>query len=415
MKIRKIEVAIKILFIVSLVFILHHKTNILKPFDDLIFIFHSFVSSESSVCEKLSSIDNTNDDWKIFSFTSDKENVNVAIIPKSCYLNKFLSISPLDRCRLTSNLRKLLTSSDAKFVVFDIDLSPLPKIENGNPVSKYYAYCQRKLNSFLESLLSKGIKLVLLDPESFYGESLPPLVKDWKKSMERKGIVFASAKSPLSMGIALRYKLDNSLVGRLLSLMKIEKDEVEKDKEIFINYGFKLNNIKKIDSDIIFIGAGYGKDFFFTPAGVLPGIFVHALAFLSFYKPKKEEAYVGFLMDLIFATVFYFIFSKLWRSILLERKYYYFDFKYVLLIVFILFFGFVSIFISYLLFESMNILTSPIPILIGLVYDSLSNSLLEECRESLKIESLVDNRYLLFKLGFMFSVVAYALSLMFKH
>jgi len=388
-KLKGINKAIHIIFLVSLIFILHHKTHLLNFFDKLALTITSIL--ETSDYEK--TINNLKIKTFPFAHFEDKQSeikLDIFLISKKDYTVTFGSISPLDRCYLANILReKLLSNTNIKKVIFDIDISPICQ-NSQTPLKKEYLECQNQLNEILRDFFRRGGKIITIPPKLFQylDKDQCNNVKTWKEEMEKKfHVKFLSPNIIAPFGIALYYP-QNSLGSFILESEKNTEahDEHYEEEGIVINYKDFNLKIGQSGSDTVFVGGIYDpRDYINTPVGKLPGVLIHALGYLSILKPinmhSTEANVIAFSLDLLTAILISLLFGKLWHLFLKAKfsyeKFIIFSFNLILVAALIL--GF-SIIIRLIYFK-LNIFISIIPILISLFFDSFNGSIIEVIEE----------------------------------
>jgi len=385
---KKLNKIVHIFFIVSVIFILHHKTHILDIFDKLAFSITSLVES-SGYKEKLKTLNNGTLPILSLKSKDNKAKVDLLLITKKDYTILFGGISPLDRCYLSSILKdKILSNRNIRKIVFDIDLSPICQ-GSKTPFKDKFIKCQRELDNVLSEFIKKGGEVVIIPPKIFQDIDTKFCynVRTWENKLKSLGVKFLSPKIISTFGIALYYPT-NSLGAFCLKKEEEETSEIDKSEHenLLINYKDFVLQKHTSKSDVIFIGGTYDpRDYLITPVGNLPGVIVHALGYLSFLKPIDMHSWISkllaFSFDLITAIIVSIIFSKLWHIFLKSQFNYekFIIFATSIFIVFIFFFIF-SLIIG-IIYKKFNILISIIPILISLFFDSFNGSLVETLEE----------------------------------
>ena len=410
---------VKLLFLASIVFLIHHKTDLLKPFDDMsVALINIFSENETQFPSNLKGTPV----FKVVpdSDTSRKEHpFYVTLISKDAYLNTFLGISPLDRCVLSRMLTNIL-DRDPKVLAIDIDLSPICSNNRNSKVYSYYQNCQRELDKILKSHAQKT-KIVLIDPSKFQGISNSCL-SSWKKEMKNAGIIFADPTVSTSLGIALYYPANSPSLGKeVAEYLEPEREESHEHhhSRIPINFKVKVEKATYIaHHSIVFFGGAYSSlDKFETPIGKFPGVFIHAFGALSILNPTKESGLLAYAADVAIAILTFIVINYILFKSFSERKEKkenilfcikdFFYNTYSIILSAVLFIILISLVATIFLYKHFNILISPIPIVIGVFLDGLFGIILENLEKHSPVHRLSElNTFC--KTGIMLSFIAYS-------
>ena len=438
---------VKLLFLASIVFFIHHKTDLLKPFDDMsVTLINICSASSENKTQNLSDLKGT----PIFKVVPSSDNRReehefyVMLISKCAYLNKFLGVSPLDRCALSEILTDIL-DKDPQVLAIDIDLSPIYSNNRDSKIYTYYQNCQRELDRILKSH-AKKTKIILIDPSKFQElnvnssernvstsclSSWKEEIEKWKKEMEKAGIDFADPTVFTSLGIALYYPINSPSLGKEVAeyLEAGREDSHEHHhSKIPINFKVKVEKVTDITNhSVVFFGGAYSSlDKFETPIGKFPGVFIHAFGALSILNPTKESGLLAYAADVAIAILTFIVINyillrsfdvrsfderkKRDKNILKDilsciRDFFYNTYSVVLLAVFCI--VFISLVLTIVLYKHFGILISPIPIVIGVLLDGLFGIILENLEKRSPHHSF--NRFNTYcKAGIMLGFIAYS-------
>ena len=410
---------VKLLFLASVVFLIHHKTDLLKPFDDMSIALIDILSEdEIQITSNLKSIPTFS-----VALNSDrnkkKQKFYVIVINKTVYLDTFLGISPLDRCALSAVLSNILKKKP-KLLAIDIDLSPICSNNKENSIYSYYENCQRKLDKILKSYAQKT-KIILIDPYKFQ-EFNNNCLSSWKEEMKNAGIVFADPTVSTSLGIALYYPIDFPSLGKKVTeyLESERKDSHEHyHSKIPINFKIEVEKVTDIKQhSVVFFGGAYSSlDKFETPIGKFPGVFIHAFGALSILNPAKENGLLAYAADVTIAILTFIMinyillrsFSKYEKKkgniLSCIRNFFYNTYSIILSATFLI--TFISLVVTVVLYKHFSILISPIPIIIGVFLDGLFGIVLENLEKHSPSHSF--SRFSTYcKAGIMLSFIAYS-------
>jgi hypothetical protein len=337
--------------------------------------------------------------------------------------DRYRGRSPLDRCQLLDDLFKLYRARPALLVV-DIDLSPalwITKV-HADASSALERERQRACELGLYRLIEERadeVETVLMDPFELADPDASRAKKDWKCSMEASGVHFGSAQIPVSFGLALRGEAGpHSLVGVAAGALgdQRHRDASHDEGAILIDPrlyrgpgGLGVVSVRELESGyvefypggrveswngwhylggrIVFFGAGYGseEDTYLTPGGEFYGVEVQAAALLSRLDPLSEHSPLSLLADLAFAGAFGLATAWCWDRYREDRK------KrgqpgrrgtagvwVILLGVTVIGLLAVSLKISTWLLQDAGVWSSPLPVMIGMMIDSITGRWLED-------------------------------------
>jgi len=381
-----------VVFIASVVFLLHHFTTVFLPFDYMALHLNTALALDEKKLDKQYNSKVSENKFSSKFIVKKLENSDqytpiVLLYDQNKFNYRFKGITPLDRCILANDLKYILEAGP-KVLAIDIDLSPLEYAD------KNYETCQKKLNKIL---IKHNNKIVLVEPINENEKALK-----WKKQLEENGILFANPNIIASLGIVLnKNPFANSLAkivyGKVSSRYLNERLHHEEKEENFhiepINYytaGRFINgkdDKTSLKNKVVFLGGSYGVgDLYLTPIAInVPGVIIHAYDYFSNLHPIETEGLVNllaFLLDVSFAFIVGFIMKKMWGKyiILLKRKE---TFSYIIIVgnfFILLIFAFFGIFLASVLLK-WNIWFSPIPIIIGVFIDGIISALVEQLEE----------------------------------
>lgn len=238
--------------------------------------------------------------------------------------------SPLDRCRLKADLRRLYAAQPALLVV-DLDLSPalwLMKQEANEavrPEVNRQRRCEGKLYDLIKTQATR-VPTVLMSPFDLDDQAAAQAKKQWKCGMEASGVRFGSGAIPVRFGLALRSEVGpDSLVGRAQAALEPDRHAgsgAHGEKPMLVDPrmyrgrgGVGVISLRELEASngwhhlggrIVFFGAGYGSegDTFLTPGGEFYGVDFHAAALLSRLYPLAVHHLLDIVTDLAFAFSF---------------------------------------------------------------------------------------------------------------
>jgi CHASE2 domain-containing sensor protein len=259
-------------------------------------------------------------------------------INQADYDARYLARSPLDRCRLKTDLRRVYDAKPDVLVV-DIDLSPAEWLTENSQDPQ--AACQRELYELIKDFSSLiPTPTVLMEPFE------PEKTKEWRKDMKAAGLTFGGAHIPVSFGLALRSDTHpESLVGAAyeayerLHPKEIGEGTQHGGEAIVIDprkYRGKRSILAiplccladdarphSLRGHVAFFGAAYGSegDTFLTPVGEIYGVEVHAASLLSMLEPPPGTRLLGPVLDFIFAVAFGLMLTLCWDGYSKARRY----------------------------------------------------------------------------------------------
>lgn len=371
--------------------------------------------------------------------------VVVGIDPQT-YNEVYLERSPLERCVIRDHLSKIYDLKP-KLVVVDLDLSPAPEPPKHDMYQRSSGTaCQNQLDNFIKERAFKGNKIVIAAP---FGNKWTKAQEKWLCQMEKAGVRFGSAKLPVEYGVVLSYySAPNTMAQTEKALWNSgtvagvcdakcisnkngtencrdpERDlgknfansfQPSKADIAILNFraaqailreiGLKEWDEKKKeilpDNNVVFFGATYGEDDkHLTPIDELYGVHIHAAAFVSSFSEVKElNTFPGLILDflihILFALVFGVVIAKCWEGYFNLRLDSESAIKQQLapLWVISLFLGvlistLVLLWISLCLLGKFGIWLSPVPIAIGMLFESfVSGSVSEAIRTNQELNN----------------------------
>ncbi|ADU96177.1 hypothetical protein Theam_0204 [Thermovibrio ammonificans HB-1] len=240
--------------------------------------------------------------FAVTAYSGSGHKVDIYTVTPGLYSLLFGRVSPLDRCKL-AELVDGIERKGYRLIVFDLDLSPL--CSGSTPFSAYYDRCQRRLDGELKLLASSGSLVVVMEPSAVSGTGA--CVERWKEELQRAGVHFASPYLLASGGVVLSYP-PNSLASVAFALAGGERPK----KEFLISYKDVSFKRGPSNAEVAFVGGSFdGRDYFYTPQGKMPGLFIHAAAFLTLYKPYKSWKFLSYLFTFLFVMLVSRLFERL--------------------------------------------------------------------------------------------------------
>lgn len=359
---------------------------------------------------------------------SAPEVVVVGIGPDT-HANQYLERAPLNRCVISEHLKQIY-AAQPHLVVVDLDLSPVlepasaaaQNIPGKNKISETdYGWetttnCHEKLKTLIVKN-SRIVRTVLLAP---FQNKWSKEQENWVSDLEKACVYFASGELPIEYGIVLSYydrpgtlartaetlwkneiPCDRALVSSPRSLdfsetkkqvlnfqasHRVVKEGIEIAKLLTAaDEGADVAEPLKVDlrGKVVFFGARWGQDDqFLTPIDEMHGVDLHAMAFITAFNRviEHESSFYNilkFLVDVAFGLTFSVIIASCWHRYFnlrldvssvrsqLEAPYW---------IVVLLAGVFVSMMVctvlSLWLLSSFGIWASPVPIAIGMLFES---------------------------------------------
>lgn len=322
----------------------------------------------------------------------------VVEIDQRRYEEQYSARAPLDRCALHRDLTRVYEARP-RLLVVDIDLSPalwlmtLPREDPSNQKD-----CEERLYRLLEEHAEKT-RTVLVAPFELAdadGRNQAPrrTREDWQRRMTARGIGFGDAELPVTFGLTLRARTDpESVVGAASKAWEADtpptvshgSDSILIDPRRYYARPGGLHLVRDLDrlapgalaGARVFFGAAFGsrEDTFLTPVGEIYGVEVHAAALLSNLDRQRlaEHHPLNFVFDLVFAVSFGVVMAWCWHRYLAGRLagretagvYV------VLLLLSTGTFLVALVAVSVFLFRYLGVWASPVPIMIGMLVDSV--------------------------------------------
>lgn len=343
--------------------------------------------------------------------------VVVVGIDSETHKSEYLERSPLNRCVIRDHLSKIY-DLEPKLVIVDLDLSPGPKPgteaqpskpHKHSPSKKDYGWgdeitCQRELNDFIKERTREGAKIVIAAP---FGDEWSDDQKEWVCEMERANVRFGSAKLPVEYGVVLSHYTDPRTLAQTAKALLNDIEYIPEKcgdgnpfqpseaNSALLNFkayqpvplAIELANWNeekgKPHGDVVFFGAMYGEeDRHLTPVDELYGVNLHAVAFVSaFYKVNEHDTFWGhiqsFCLDVLFAFIFGIVIAKCWHRYFILRldstsatKQQFAPVYVIALLAGVLMGILLLLWISLYFLSEHGIWTSPVPIAIGMLFES---------------------------------------------
>jgi hypothetical protein len=372
-------IAISFFFVNGIIFILDNKLGYFN-------LLHSAMlqSVESSYDNKSEYMDST-------------ESIAVLITNK-LFEKGFNSKTPLDKDKIAYFIEEIIKQSP-KSIIFDLDISPDYNFGAKEQQSKTKLYELLKNNS-------SNVDIVL--PFAFFSQTIENqnLKYNWVKEMCNANIKFAFPLLTNEIGSVSQYFEDPYHVSLILNnqirkedlcdYTKNNKYQIEDIINIFKvqskSYTKKPINYQKINSStinidsfedinkynfnnkVIFLGGSYGfGDSYLTPYGDKYGVeILNAIYYSLNHSIEKSNVYLTLIIyDIIMGFSFGYILNLLLNSrenIESKKMLFYNNLKLISLIVF---FYFMSLYISGYLFHNLYMWMNPVPLLIGMFLDGI--------------------------------------------
>jgi CHASE2 domain-containing protein len=328
----------------------------------------------------------------------------VVEIDQRRYEEQYSARAPLDRCALHRDLTRVYEAGP-RLLVVDIDLSPALWLMNPSRQDPSdQKGCEERLYRLLEDHADKT-RTVLVAPFELSdsdgrNQSARQTREAWQGRMRARGIGFGDAELPVTFGLTLRAHTDaKSLVGAASKAWEADNPPTAShpSDSILIDprrYAARPAGVHLRDVDgltpgalagpPVFFGAAFGsrEDTFLTPVGEIYGVEVHAAALLSNLDRRRlaEHHPLNFVFDLAFAAGFGVVMAWCWSRYLAGRL----AGRetagvYVVLLllstgVFLL--GLVTV--SVFLFKYLGVWASPVPIMVGMLADSVVSRWFED-------------------------------------
>jgi CHASE2 domain-containing sensor protein len=353
----------------------------------------------------------------------------VVEIDQPVFENEFEEKTPLDRTQLKKYLEAIYAAKP-DIVVVDLDISPMfkPAADSGTcsgfPAST--APGEEGLYSIIKDAgtSAEPITTVLLEPFPTENKQLACWRDNWRTSMASKHVVFGDGEVPVRYGVHAELSdKDESLVRKVERAARAESAEHDHSKpdeskaeparrldprqllkgvqllplskfvpETLTNtLTFELGDAVKLNphhKKVVFFGAAYGgDDLFLTAVGEIYGVEAHAAGYVS--DIVEDRHVVDFGLDFVIAIVFGLVIAFFWRK--------YFDARlsdnavtrelaklWVIGLVLsvlslVVFLSFVS-----LLLLRFGIWLSPIPLAIGMLFDSFVSGSVDQATHKFK-------------------------------
>lgn len=247
--------------------------------------------------------------------------VAAVLIDQETYDSRYLERSPLHRCPLVQDLRKVYEAEPTPgLVVIDLDLSPAPLART----SAQEHECEADLDTLLSA---NGARTILMNPLPITSEEATHVKNMWKADLERKGVRFGNVQIPVQYGLLISQYCDpkslaalaylaarsplapsNCLTRRAgertlslinarhyLSVSPVPLTAADAPPASRVTFDERLSQeLRTIQQNaraggrlVLFFGASYGPDVdvYVTPVGELHGVEVHAASFLSLFDP----------------------------------------------------------------------------------------------------------------------------------
>lgn len=264
--------------------------------------------------------------------------VSIVGIDNDDYSRRYGGESPLDRCTLARDFTALETKKP-EVVVVDFDLSPLPSPTAGQ------ALCQQTLDHALDHAASRIVLLYPFDDVSAQPVT-DPVTVGWARQRCRAGLNFATATLPVmsrymvtqmqpdgqhGLAFVARHPDDRSLCDALIStggqlgarlgqLLRVKPDSP-------INFTQAMQQAPKaatlhlfmqrpllLPHSALFWGGTWGSDDqYFTPLGVMPGVWIHAAEWVTLQEHVRKPSPIwAMCLDIFMAYLFSIVVDSFW-------------------------------------------------------------------------------------------------------
>lgn len=272
-------------------------------------------------------------------------------IDNETFEGNFREQSPLNRCELARQLDAIY-DREPTLVVVDLDLSPtIASIKEG--IGSADAICQERLNRRI--IEAHSTKTVLLNPFVASTREINDTRESWKREMQAAGILFGDGSLPVHIGtVQSQYLHQQTLAARAEAVYRAKyldarqsgpasglaqagldagnpdaslpalagsEDQSVLDSETknlnFRAFGEQTqslhwrdfesgNGVPDMRGGVVFYGANYGQDDqFLTPLDSLYGVNIHAAAFESLRAPVDRVAgWRAVCLDVLIGLVF---------------------------------------------------------------------------------------------------------------
>ncbi|MCY1485350.1 CHASE2 domain protein [compost metagenome] len=403
--------------VASLVTICHHQFHLLDAIDSYAFLAIGNRSAAEVAAEKVAA--------------EAPAEIAVVAIDQQSHEKYYRERSPLNRCELLRDLRKLYCGrSPPRVMVIDLDLSPallvrdqqtfpadepadtaVPQCPARNgaetPIPTFEPACEKQLYSLFRET-RRVTQTVLINPFPVEEQETLEKTQAWVEKMAKIGVRFGDSTLQSRYGLVTKLdcKQDGlAAVAYRFALHDVRNclDKADDTKPLLINPRHYLNGIRWVhvrdlpsrrtwikddasisfaelpfEKQVVFFGGGYGMDdTHLTPLGDIYGVAIHAAAFLSLLQPTSDfNHFLGFGLEIALALVFSLAISLCWKGYYLMR---FQRQEMVQLLAPILVLILAAIFIwvvwklsslSFYLLASHDLWLSPIPIAIGMLIES---------------------------------------------
>ncbi|MNX24826.1 CHASE2 domain protein [compost metagenome] len=337
--------------------------------------------------------------------------VAVVLIDQESHENFYRERSPLDRCELKKDLEAIYSlPTPPKLLVVDLDLSPpLPLLPLERPENKVSEDCDSQLKTLLSQ--PRKTETVLIAPFEMLDRDAQAKIEKW--SVDLKGFVsFADPTIRVSYGLVNGIECNaDSLAATAYEKYPDKSAHLancrnEKTNDLKISPGQYFSGLRPVflcqlpsrraepqcagvpayetlhNLPVVFFGSSYGdSDTYLTPLGTMYGVEVHAAAFMSLLQPTTEskewqqfalDVLLGLLMGGMIAFFWRRYFSLRFSSSALDRQRAPWQILLLAISLAVVVGGLT--FGSYWLLRHFSIWLSPIPIALGMLFESFFNS-----------------------------------------
>lgn len=276
----------------------------------------------------------------------------VLYLSNDSWETRYQERSPLDRCEMRTDLKRILEQAGQtpRTLTIDFDLSPAIGDDPG---------CQIPLDNLLDE---HAKKLVLMSPLRVGSDALLHKKVAWMLARCRSGAVFGDNTLRPALGAVIDFQPNSDSMAKAVSARAasricddikttegLEKwlrrpglkesvaaeDEDEAEAEP-INFSQFMNDVAALSLEDpavgqiahwplrdVYFGGNYGGDAdrFITPIGDHPGIIVHAATAWSFlYQVHETPHIIAFWLDIVIAFLFGAVIRCFWRYYSIYRR-----------------------------------------------------------------------------------------------
>lgn len=360
------------------------------------------------------------------SFSHDvgkQAEVGVILIDDSANERYYRQRSPLGRCELAKDLGAIYELYP-QLLVIDLDLSPALLDDPPDPANPgnnaALMQCDEKLLNLLMQR-REATRTVLIAPFAMLDQKAKADLEEWRTKL-KPYVTFADDPT-ISVKYGMANEIDcnrDSLAATAFETYPHKYDKYprkagvprdcldenilgDNNAKLTINPGHYFSGLLPVSVSqlpsrcvdikncqplpralrlpVLFLGTSFGdNDTFLTPLGTMYGVDVHAAAFMSLLQPTTHDKLIAFLLDLAIGLAMGGTIAWCWRR--------YFNLRFsgsaaerqaapwlILALTLVLVLALLTLtWVSFMLLRKWNIWLSPIPIAIGMLFESFFNS-----------------------------------------